>query len=355
MSNGYSAMRTALIALGIVAIGLFAIAAIVDWQRVEVPPVGPSVEQICAEAMQRAPADLSWVAPNRAEKVRGREIKAVTLGGLPGHTGSLVRVAGVLHAEFEWVALYPSRAAIEEQPWRSPWVRLTSLWPDEPYWRTKGPSISDRCVVVEGTYSGGAGGHFGMFNGTIDDVLRLDVWSTPHRPFVTTPPPPPPPADVPCSEKPVAPKPTADAGVWEKMLAEFNKLYETGEFQLGYCLADVQVNERGTVDTVRIVRPQNVDKRVESVLVRSMKSGRYTPATACGRPVPFALSVGVGHCPSRTHGRREPDRQGAEAHDAGSNEPQSLGCAAGSQETRDVRKPVLRRPHDGRLAVRILR
>ena len=65
-----------------------------------------------------------------------------------------------------------------------------SLWPDEPYWRTKGPSISDRCVVVEGTYSGGAGGHFGMFNGTILDVLRLDVWSTPHRPFVTTPPPP---------------------------------------------------------------------------------------------------------------------------------------------------------------------
>lgn len=157
----YYAMRTALTGLGIVAIGLLTAAALVDRQRVEVPPVGPSVEQICVEAMQRAPADLSWAASNRAEKVRGREIKAVTLGELPGHTGSLVRVAGVLHAEFEWVALYPSRGAMEEQPWRSPWVRLTSLWPDEPYWRTKGPSISDRCVVVEGTYSGGAGGHFG--------------------------------------------------------------------------------------------------------------------------------------------------------------------------------------------------
>ena len=89
VSNGYSAMRTALIALGIVAIGLLAIAAIVDWQRVEVPPVGPSVERTCAEAMERAPADLSWVAPNRAEKVRGREIKAVTLGELPGHAGGL--------------------------------------------------------------------------------------------------------------------------------------------------------------------------------------------------------------------------------------------------------------------------
>ena len=309
VSNGYSAMRTALIVLGIIAIGLLAAATIVDWQRVEVPPVGPSVEQICAEAMQRTPADLSWVAPNRAEKVRGREIKAVTLGELPGHAGSLVRVAGVLHAEFEWVALYPSRAAMEEQPWRSPWVSLTSLWPDEPYWRTKGPSISDRCVVVEGTYSAGAGGHFGMFNGTIEDVLRLDVWSTPHRPFVTTPPPPPPPpADPPCSEKPAPPKPMADPGAGQEMLAEFNKLYETGEFQLGYCLADVQVNEKGTVDTVRIVRPQNVDKRVESAIVRSMKSRRYTPASACGRPVPFALSVGVGHCPSQAERGRKSDR-----------------------------------------------
>jgi hypothetical protein len=40
---------------------------------------------------------------------------------------------------------------------------------------------------------------------------------------------------------------------------------------LGYCLADVQVNEEGTVDTVRVVRPQNVDRRVESAIVRSMK------------------------------------------------------------------------------------
>jgi hypothetical protein len=186
-------MRTILLAVGLTAAGLLAVVVLVDW-KVSPPPVGPSVEQICAETMQRSAADLSWVAQGREEKVRGRDIETVTLGELPSRNGSLVRVAGVLHAEFEWVALYPSRAAMEEL-WRAPWVRLTSLWPDEPYWRTKGPSISDRCVVVEGTYSSGAGGHFGMFNGTIRDVLRLDVWSTPHRPFVTTPlPPPPPPA-----------------------------------------------------------------------------------------------------------------------------------------------------------------
>ena len=176
-------MRIALLALGIVAAGLLAAWALVD-RRVELPPVGPDVEQICAETMQRTAADLSWVAQDREAKVRGREIKTVTLGELPSHSGRLVRVAGVLHAEFEWVGLYPSRAAMEEQSWRAPWVTLSSLWPDEPYWKTKGPSISDRCAVVEGTYSVGAGGHFGMFNGTIADVLRLDVWSTPHRPIV---------------------------------------------------------------------------------------------------------------------------------------------------------------------------
>jgi hypothetical protein len=301
-------MRTALLALGIVAVGLLAAWALVD-RRVQLPPVGPGVEQVCAEAMQRTAANLSWVVPNREERVRGREIKTVTLGQLPSYPGSLVRVAGVLHAEFEWVALYPSRAAMEDQSSHAPWVTLGSLWPDEPYWKTKGPSISDRCVVVEGTYSGGTGGHMGMFNGTIQDLLRLDVWSNPHRPFVTTPPPPPPPPpDPPCSEKPSTPKQLPNTTVGQEMLAEFNKLYETGEFQLGYCLADVQVNEKGTVDSVRIVRPQNVDKRVESAIVHSMKSRRYTPATACGRPVPYALSVGVGHCPSRAEGGRKPDR-----------------------------------------------
>ena len=92
------------------------------------------------------------------------------------------------------------------------------------------------------------------------------------------------------------------------MQAEFNKLHKTGEFQLGYCLADVQVNEEGTVETVRVVRPQNVDRCVESAIVRSMKSRRYNPATACGRPVPFRMSVGIGHCPSRGERGPKPDR-----------------------------------------------
>lgn len=96
-------MRTALLVLGIIVVGLLAAWALVDW-RVELPPIGPSVEQICTEMQRRAP-DFSWVAPRREESVRDREIKTATRGELPSYSGSLVRVAGVLHTEFEWVAL----------------------------------------------------------------------------------------------------------------------------------------------------------------------------------------------------------------------------------------------------------
>jgi hypothetical protein len=180
-------MRTILFAIGLVATGFLASVFLVDWEE-PLPPVHPSVEPICAEAMRRSGPDLSWVVQGREEKIRDREIRTVTLGELLAHNGKLVRVAGVLHAEFEWVALYPARSAMEREPWRAPWVSLDSLWPGEPHWYTKGPSISDRCAVVEGTYSSGAAGHGAMFNGTLRDVLRLDVWAAPHRPFVTMPP-----------------------------------------------------------------------------------------------------------------------------------------------------------------------
>ncbi len=176
-------MRTAIGSAAIIAVGLLAAVRLID-SRLELPPVAPPVEQECVEAMRQRPPDLSWVAQSRRAKIGAeREIPTVTPGELRFHRGRVVRVAGVLHAEFEWVALYPSRAAMEESSWRAPWVALGSLWQYEPYWQTKGPLISDRCVIVEGRYLSGPGGHFGMFDGTIEDVLALDVWSQPHHPF----------------------------------------------------------------------------------------------------------------------------------------------------------------------------
>ena len=296
-------MRVALLALGVIVASLVAAAAIVRWDAPP-PPIAPIVEQTCAETMRRARPDLTFVAPRREDETRERKIPTVTLGELPLHSGHLVRVAGVLHAEFEWSALYPSRTALEDG-WHAPWVTLSTLFPDEPYWRTKGPSISDRCVVVEGTYSSGAGGHLGLFNGTIRDVLRLDVWSTPHRPFVTTSPTPPvaEPTAV-CSDKPSAPEKVPDVAAGRLMLKGFNKLYETGDYQLGYCTADVRVTETGMTESVEVIRPPNIDRRVESIVVGTIMSWRYKPAIACGRPIPFTMSVGIGHCPS-PRGRRQ--------------------------------------------------
>jgi hypothetical protein len=101
----------------------------------------------------------------------------------------------------------------------------------------------------------------------------------------------------PCGEKPSGPEQLPDAESGQIMLAEFTKLYETGKFTLGYCLADVQVNTNGTVQTVRVVRPPNIDDRVAAIVTRTLASRRYKPARACGRPVAFTISVGIFHCP----------------------------------------------------------
>jgi hypothetical protein len=286
------------LALGVAVVGLVAAATLVEWHE-PLPPIGPRVEQVCVDTMQRSAPDRSWVAPDRDERLRSREVATVAIGDLPFHRGDLVRVAGVLHVEHEWVGLYPSRSAMDDG-WIAPWVSFRSLWPSGAYLWNLGPSISDRCVVVEGTYVGGAGGHFGLFNGTIQNVSRLDVWSTPHRPFVMTPPPPQPPRHrgTACYEQPTRPEKLVDPAPGAKMAVEFETFYATGRFTSGYCIATLDIDEHGTVGTVRVLRPPGLDRRVEAAVVRMIASTRYKPATLCGGPVPITTTVGIAHCPS---------------------------------------------------------
>ena len=185
------AMRRALPALVLVtAVG--AVAWVIISRPLELPQVQPTLEPLCAEAMRRRPPDHSWRLPSSEKQLGAGTAVTINIGDLAAYGGQVVRVAGVLHVEFEAIGLYPSRAAMAERRWLGPWVDLGTLWPDEPYWRTKGPLVSDRCVVVEGTYRAGAGGHFDRHNGTIANVRRLDVWSIPHRPFASAPSPAPP-------------------------------------------------------------------------------------------------------------------------------------------------------------------
>jgi hypothetical protein len=301
-------MRATLLALGLAAASVVATWAVVEL-RVDLPPVAPSVEQTCADAMRLMAPDHSWIAPGREATLETGSIPTVDFGELPAHSGAVVRVAGVLHAEFEGEALYPSRAAMEQKPRQGLRLRLADLWPDEAYLATKGPLISDRCVMVEGTYSSGWGGQFGLVTGAIQHVRRLDVWSTPHRPFVTPSPPPPSPRAAPaCSKNPAPPTRMTGEDTRQAMLAGFRQLHASGEFEIGYCIADVQVDEDGVVVSVRLVRPPDVDARVADILSRQLSADRYRPATACGRPVAFRLAVGVGHCPSRAKNGPKSDR-----------------------------------------------
>ena len=181
MSNT-SAMKLwwILFTVGAVAAASLAAVALLRTGPSTVPRIGPDVEQICLDTMRRAAPDRSWVAP-RHEQRADLNVPFVTLGELRGHDRQLVRVAGVLHAEFEHVALYTSRAAMDADYRGAPWVNLERLAIGEDL-LTLRPAVSDRCVVVEAIYERGKLGHFGMFDGSLDAV-KLEVWSTPHRPL----------------------------------------------------------------------------------------------------------------------------------------------------------------------------
>jgi hypothetical protein len=137
--------------------------------------------------------------------------------------------------------------------------------------------------------------------GTSDDVNRRPEGAPADRTAIAAAPQPP------CLEEPSQPEklPSADAG--RAVAVEFNKLFEAGQFEIGYCLAEVQVNENGTVDAVRLLRPEDADARVESVILRTITSWQYRPARACGRPVPSTTSVGFFHCPFKAEPGQHPE------------------------------------------------
>lgn len=168
-------MRTAPVIVAIVGLAAGIVALFMFRNASERLPRVDALDARCAEAMKR-PADLHWQTENRDVTLSRRAITQVLLGGLPVHDGDLVRVAGVLRLEFEWSALYASRDARESKPLSGLTVEFRDLWPDEPYWQTKGSAVSDHCVLVEGTYRSQGGR---TLLGRLEHVLRLEVWSAP--------------------------------------------------------------------------------------------------------------------------------------------------------------------------------
>jgi hypothetical protein len=103
--------------------------------------------------------------------------------------------------------------------------------------------------------------------------------------------------DARCAEPPTFPEPLPDPEYNRLLFGQMDPLWETGRFVLGSCIAEVKVNEQGAVDDVRFLRPQNADDRVKKAILTTQASRHYKPARACGRPVPFVVTVAIGHCP----------------------------------------------------------
>jgi hypothetical protein len=90
------------------------------------------------------------------------------------YDGRRVRVIGFVNFEFEGNGLYLSR-----EDWRQSIAR-NGLWINalEDFEGDSGalPRPNQRYVIVEATFRGGPGGHFGMWSGSLDSVTRLEPW-----------------------------------------------------------------------------------------------------------------------------------------------------------------------------------
>ena len=91
------------------------------------------------------------------------------------YDGKRVRVIGFVNLEFEGNGLYVSREDWEQSIYRN------GVWINPPtgFESDSGPAKrrpNQQHVIVEGVFSSGRGGHFGMWSGTIDSVTRLDPW-----------------------------------------------------------------------------------------------------------------------------------------------------------------------------------
>jgi hypothetical protein len=104
--------------------------------------------------------------------------------------------------------------------------------------------------------------------------------------------------EPPCAEQPEPPEPLPGRESGESLTSAFKKLYDTGQFRVGSCLTEADVNDKGVVETVRVTHPPNIDERLKQAIIRSQAARRFKPASACGRPVKFLVTVGFFHCPN---------------------------------------------------------
>jgi hypothetical protein len=152
------------------------------------------IEPECAAAARNRPPDLVWTAPDVPldefvpTPIRDIRVRMV---------GNKVRLAGVLHVEYEFSGVFPTWADVDRQRYGAVRVAVRSLWRQEPYLATKAPRIRGRCAVIDGVVGRIPPLADVVWAGTasVFPVMRLAVWSEPFHEItldVTLVPPPPP-------------------------------------------------------------------------------------------------------------------------------------------------------------------
>lgn len=85
-----------------------------------------------------------------------------------------IQVIGYLHLEFEGNAIY-----MHEEDFKHS-LSENSFWVNFSSKLTKKRDLNkfnDKYVIVIGTFKADEKGHMGMFGGTLDNIVRLDLWN----------------------------------------------------------------------------------------------------------------------------------------------------------------------------------
>lgn len=84
------------------------------------------------------------------------------------YDGKFVRVIGFVSVEFEGTAVY-----LHQEDYKYD-ITQNAIWLEMDFERNK--KLDQRYVLIEGTFDANHNGHRGLFNGSIKDIKRLQVW-----------------------------------------------------------------------------------------------------------------------------------------------------------------------------------
>jgi hypothetical protein len=89
------------------------------------------------------------------------------------YDGKRIQVIGFLHLEFEGNAIYLHQEDYKHSlSANSFWVSFSSKLSTKKNMK----KFSNRYVVIIGTFKANEKGHMGLFSGTLDNIVRLELW-----------------------------------------------------------------------------------------------------------------------------------------------------------------------------------